>query len=121
METNTDITIFHREIDDSTGIYVYKKIYYEFVNWQGGLGASINKGYEQANDVTMWIPKEENGIEDVNKFDFIIGDFVCKGKIEEQINKESDLKKYAQVFNIKTIIPQDLGDDEMQHIQIGAK
>ena len=83
MPTNTDITIFHKNLDKNTGLYTYEKIYYKFVNWQGGIGANLNKGYEQANDVSIWIPKLENEICDVNKFDFIVGDFICKGKIEK--------------------------------------
>ncbi len=121
MPTNTDITIFHKELNAKTNLYEYKRIYYRFVNWQGGLGASYNKGYEQANDVNIYIPKVANDIKDVNIYDFKIGDIICKGDIKEKIVKESDLKKYVQVYNIKTIIARDLGSENIQHIEIGAK
>lgn len=121
MPTNTDITIFRKELNTKTNLYEYKRIYYEFVNWQGGLDASLNKGYEQANDVNIYIPKIANNIENVNIYEFKIGDIICKGNIKEVITKESDLKKYTQVYNIKTIVPRDLGSDAIQHIEIGAK
>lgn len=120
MTTNGHITIYSKNLDKETGLNNWEYKHY-IAMIQGGLGASLNKGYDEANDLKIFIPKIENKIKDVAKYEFSIGDIVVVGKIKENIQKEAELKKITQVYNIKTIIPQNYGSDELQHIEIGAK
>ena len=87
------------------------------VMWQGGKGASINKGYEKANDISIWIPYDQN--ENLDTIPFAIGDIIVKGIINDEINKQSDLK--VDSYNITTFINNNYGSYDMQHIFIGAK
>ena len=120
MTTSGYVTIYSKNLDKNTGLNNWKYKHY-IAMIQGGLGASLNKGYDEANDLKIFIPKMENKIKDVTKFDFEIGDIVVVGKIKENIQKESELKSITQVYNIKTIIPQNYGSEIMEHIEIGAK
>ena len=84
--------------------------------WQGGKGANINKGYEKANDISIWLPYYKN--EKLESIPFSIGDIVVKGIIDQKISKESDLD---DPYNITTLINNNYGSYNMQHIFIGAK
>lgn len=118
MPTNTDITIYHKYLDEKEKIHKWKREYVRFAMWQGGFGASIKKGYDKANNVTVYIPCDKNDLTDV---EIKTGDIIVKGEIDILIEKESDLKAYTDVFNIQTVIPQEFGSTDMQHIEIGAK
>ena len=117
MTTNTDMTLYHKVFNTETRLDEWKKYLIEHVMWQGGKGASLNKGYEQANDVRVWIPKDVNNLTDVV---FSIGDIMVKGNISQEISKQSDLK-IDNVYNITTVLGQDLGSEIMDHIELGGK
>ena len=117
MTTNTSITLYHKVFNSETRLNEWKKHYILYVMWQGGKGASINKGYEQANDVKVFIPKDVNDLTNI-KFD--IGDIIVKGVIGQEITKQSDLKD-IETYNIKTILGQDFGSEVMNHIELGGK
>ncbi len=117
METNTSLTLFHKRFNTESRIDEWDRYLIENVMWQGGKGASINKGYERANDISVWIPYDQNN--DLNAVPFAIGDIVVKGNIEQSITKQSDLQ--VDNFNITTLINNDYGSYDMQHIFIGAK
>lgn len=117
METNTGITLYHKRYNTKTRIDEWDRYPIENVMWQGGKGASINKGYEKANDISIWIPYEQN--EELETIPFTIGDIVVKGIIEDEITKQSDLK--IDNYNITTYINNDYGSFDMQHIYLGAK
>ena len=116
MTTNTSVTLFHKVYNKEKHLDEWKKYLIDNVMWQGGKGASINKGYEKANDISIWIPYYKN--ENLKNIPFSIGDIVVKGKIKEEISKESDLN---DPYNITTLINNDYGSYNMQHIFIGAK
>ena len=117
MITNSSMTLYHKRFNSKTRLDEWDRYPIESVMWQGGKGASINKGYEKANDITVYIPYNTNG--GLEKVPFSIGDIIVKGSIEDMIAKQSDLK--VDNYNITTLINNDYGSDDMQHIQLGAK
>ena len=64
MITNTPITVYHKSIDVVTRLEKWTRYNYANCWWFGGKGASINKGYDNANNVDVRIPfkKNENAI-----------------------------------------------------------
>lgn len=111
------MTLYHKLYDKATRLDKWERYLIENVMWQGGKGASINKGYEQANDISVFIPYDSNeGLEIVP---FSIGDIIVKGNIKTEIKKQSDLN--CDNFNITTLIYNDYGSNTMKHVQIGAK
>lgn len=117
MESNTNMTLYHKRFNPKKRLDEWDKYSIENVMWQGGKGASINKGYVQANDISIYIPYEQN--KELEKVPFSIGDIVVKGISEGEITKQSDLK--VDNFNITTLIDNNFGSDCMKHIYLGAK
>ena len=117
MTTNSSITLYHKRFNPNTRLDEWDRYSIEKVMWKGGKGASINKGYEKANDINIFIPYNEN--KELNKVPFSIGDIVVKGSIKDEIKKQSDLR--VENYNITTLINNDYGSVDIQHIQLGAK
>ena len=78
MITNGSITYYHKKR------HIWNRYVFEDVWHFGGKGSSINKGYENANDVNIRIPMEY--VEDKNIF--TIGDIIAIG-IQPEINKHN--------------------------------
>ena len=117
MTTNSSMTLYHKRFNSEKRLDEWDRYSIENVMWQGGKGASINKGYEKANDIKVFIPYDANkGLE---KVPFSIGDIIVKGNVEYNIAKQSDLK--VDNYNITTLINNDYGSDDMKHIYLGAK
>ncbi len=117
MITNSSMTLYHKRLNSSTRLDEWDRYPIENVMWQGGKGASINKGYDKANDIKVFIPYDTN--EGLEKVPFSIGDIIVKGNVEDNILKQSDLK--VDNYNITTLINNDYGSDDMKHIQLGAR
>lgn len=117
MTTNSSMTLYHKRFNSSTRLDEWDRYPIKNVMWQGGKGASINKGYDKANDIKVFIPYVTNkGLE---KVPFSIGDIIVKGNVEDKIAKQSDLK--VDNYNITTLINNDYGSDDMKHWYLGAK
>lgn len=117
METNASMTLYHKRYNPKTRLDEWDRYPIKNVMWQGGKGASINKGYERANDISIWIPYDQN--DDLETVPFAIGDIVVKGIVEDKITKQSDLK--IDNYSITTYIDNDYGSSDMQHVYLGAK
>lgn len=117
METNSSMTLYHRRYDELKDCDVWDIYFVKNVMWQGGKGASIDKGYDKANDIKVWIPYDKN--ENLEIIPFSIGDVIVKGDIEKKILKQSDLK--VDNFNITTAINNNYGSYDMRHWYLGAK
>lgn len=115
MITNTKVTIYHRETINHTTAFTRYVV--DRGMWQGGHGSSISKGILESNDVTCYLPYENNNVSDVS---IAIGDYILKGEINNDITSKSDLEN-QDVYTIQSIIPYDYGGLDMQHIKIGAK
>ena len=115
MITNASLTHYHKTLDEATRLEKWIRYNYENVWWFGGKGSSINKGYENANDVNVRIPYDKNDI-DINNL--AIGDIIVKGTLNTDITTQQDLKKY-EVYNITSINDNNFGVNP--HIHLGGK
>ena len=115
MITNASLTHSHKTLDETTRLEKWIRYNYENVWWFGGKGSSINKGYENANDVNARIPYDKNDI-DINNL--AIGDIIVKGTLETDITTQQDLKNY-EVYNITSINDNNFGINP--HIHLGGK
>lgn len=114
MITNSSLTIYHKDgLDVSTNLEKWTRYNYDKVWYFGGKGASINKGYDNANDVEIRIPY---GNLDITKF--ALGDIIVKGTLDFDINTQKDLKNY-DIYNITSIKNNTFGNNP--HIHIGGK
>ena len=112
MITNKTITYYHKTLDNNK-LTVWNRYVFDKVWLFGGKGSSINKGYENANDVDVRIPMEYVK----NKSIFKIGDIVAVGK-QGNISKQSDLNN-IEYYNITSININDFGNNP--HIHLGGK
>ena len=115
MITNASLTHYHKTIDNETRLEKWIRYNYDNVWWFGGKGSSINKGYENANDVDVRIPYDKN---DINISNLAIGDIIIKGTLGTDITTQQDLKNY-EVYNITSINDNNFGGSP--HIHLGGK
>lgn len=117
METNARMTLYHKRFNPKKRLDEWVRYPIENVMWQGGKGASIDKGYDKANDIKVYIPYNKN--EELEKVPFSIGDIIVEGIIDDDITKQSDLK--VDNYNITTAINNNKYSDNMNHWYLGAK
>ena len=115
MIINASLTHYHKTLDEATRLEKWIRYNYENVWWFGGKGSSINKGYENANDVNVRIPYDKNDI-DIGNLE--IGDIIVKGTLDTDITTQQDLKNY-EVYNITSINNNNFGIN--RHIHLGGK
>lgn len=115
MIINASLTHYHKTIDSETRLEKWIRYNYDNVWWFGGKGSSINKGYENANDVDVRIPYNQNEI-DISNLE--IGDIIIKGTLATDITTQQDLKNY-EVYNITSINDNNFGINK--HIHLGGK
>lgn len=121
MLVNSSLTVYHKDFDEVKRIetwirYNYGKKNEDKVWFHGGKGASINEGYENANDVKIRIPYDINPDLDINNFK--IGDILVQGYLDLDIKTQQDLSDY-DIYNITSIVNNTYGDNK--HIHIGGK
>jgi len=114
MICNKSITVYHKGFDNNK-IEKWTRFNYDNVWFDGGKGAGINKGYENANDFDARIWYEVN---DVNISNFSIGDIVVPSHLELDITNPKQLKAY-DMYAITSIKDNTYGLN--QHIHIGGK
>ena len=110
MITNSSLTIYHQDGEN----WVRKN--YSNVWFFGGKGASINKGYDNANDVEIRVPYDSN--ENLSINDFAIGDIIVEGTLSTNITRQQDLSSYL-IYNITSIKNNSFGNNP--HIHIGGR
>lgn len=115
MITNSSLTIYHKEYDKTTRLDKWIRYNYKNVWFFGGKGASVDKGYDNANDVEIRIPYDTNKVE-INKIH--IGDILVKGTLEADITTQQDLINY-ETYNVTSIKNNDFGYNP--HIHLGGK
>ena len=116
MICNDSVTIYHMSgLDVSTHFEVWTRYNYENAWVFGGKGASINKGYDNANDIEIRLPYSKNNLDIGN---FAIGDIIVQGTLTQNIQTQDDLEDYL-VYNITSIKNNNFGNN--QHIHIGGK
>ena len=113
MLTNNSITYYHQVTNAETKLPEWVKTVFEDVWVFGGKGSSINKGYENANDVNVRIPMEY--VTDTSIFQ--IGDIIAVG-VQSDISKQSDLNG-KEFYNVTSITINTFGNNP--HVHLGGK
>lgn len=113
MITNSSLTIYHKGFDSENHIEIWTRYNYPKVWFFGGKGAGINKGYDNANDVSIRIPYHQNNIDIEN---IKIGDILVQGTLEIDITRQQDLKNY-DVYNITSINNNTFGNNPHVHLE----
>ena len=116
MITNSSLTVYHKGFDYEKHIETWTRYNYEKIWWFGGKGTSTNKGYENANDVQVRIPYDQN--ENLSPINFDIGDILVQGTLDLDIETQQDLKGYL-IYNITAINNNVFGNN--QHIHLSGK
>lgn len=116
MITNSKLTIYHKGFDYINHIETWERFNYDKVWFFGGKGASTNKGYENANDVQIRIPYDQNN--NISPLNFEIGDIIVQGELDIDITRQQDLKNY-QIYNITAINNNIFGNNK--HIHLSGK
>ena len=114
MITNSNITVYHQDGLDTNHLEKWTRYNYSNVWFFGGKGASLNKGYENANDVDIRIPYSSS----ISIGNFSIGDIVVQGTLDFDITKQQDLSSY-QIYNITSINDNNFGNNP--HIHLGGR
>lgn len=121
MLVNSSLTVYHKDFDEEKRIEKWIRFNYgnEHENkvwFYGGKGSSLNKGYENANDVKIRIPYDIN--ENLNISNFKIGDILVQGTLDFDITTINDLQEY-QIYNITSITNNTFGLNK--NIHLGGK
>ena len=131
MTTNTKMCVFNKYTDENKNV-IFKKHIIEHVFWDDSKAVNLNRGYDNADDVNVFIPKSQNDMsgyvepkqyEGLNKWTLQIGDFIVKGEVEEkEVSSIKELtSKYDDVFTISLIDDKDFGSSSMHHFEIRGK
>lgn len=117
MICNSSLTVYHQNgLDVTTHLETWTRHNYSNVWFFGGQGAGINKGYDEANDVQVRIPYNQNNGLNIN--DFAIGDILVRGTLDIDIQTPDDLANYL-IYNVRSINNNNFGNN--QHIHLGGK
>ena len=132
MTTNTSMSVYNKYTDEEKNV-IFKKHLIDNVFWDDSKGININTGYEKADDVNVFIPKNQQnmrGYVEPKKYKGLNGtwtldngDFIVKGNAaENEVLSLKDLaKKYDNVFTISLVDDKDFGSINMQHFEIRGK
>ena len=116
MITNSSLTVYHMSgLDEITHLEKWTRYNYDKVWFFGGKGASVRKGYDNANDVEIRISYGQNMDLDIRNFS--IGDIVVQGTLNTDIETREDLD--CLFYNITSINDNNFGRN--RHIHIGGK
>lgn len=113
MITNNKITYYHKVLNETTRLEEWNKVVFDDVWVFAGKGSSINKGYENANDMNVRIPMKY--VTDTSIFH--IGDIVAIG-IRGDITKQKDLEG-TEYYNVTSINVNNFGNNP--HVHLGGK
>lgn len=126
MTTNTNMTIYNKYLDPFTHKKLYKKHLIDNVFWDDSLGVNLNMGYENADQVNVYIPFDSNDLSEYKEakkyngegWTLQNGDFIVKGETDlDVISGVGDLSSY-EVFTITVNDNKDFGSSNMQHFEI---
>jgi len=116
MICNNSLTVYHKGFNEETRLETWERHNYKNIWWFGGKGAGINKGYDNANDVQVRIPYNQNNELNIN--DFAIGDILVEGTLTTDITTQQDLADYL-IYNITSINNNNFGNNK--HIHLGGR
>lgn len=132
MTTNTSMSVYNKHTDEEKNV-VFKKHLIDNVFWDDSKGINRNLGYENADDVNVFIPKSQNdmtGYVEPKKYKGLSntwtlenGDFIVKGNTNESevLSIRELVQKYDNVFTISLVDDKDFGSENMHHFEIRGK
>lgn len=129
MTTNTNISVFNKHTDSFTKDITYKKHIIDKALWFNDKTVTLNQGYENNDDITVFIPKNENDMSEYVKpknyngigWTLQNGDFIIRGLVtDNEVSGIKDLSNY-EVFVITTVDDNDFGSEDMHHFEIRGK
>lgn len=131
MKTNTNMCVFNKFTDENKNV-VFKKHLIDHVFWDDSKAVNLNRGYDNADDVNVFIPKNQNNMSSyvdpkqynsLNKWTLQVGDFIVKGNVKEkEVSGIKELTtKYDNVFTISLVDDKDFGNSSMHHFEIRGK
>ena len=129
MMTNTEMSVFNKYTDSFTKDIVYKKHVINKAFWDDSKGVNLNRGYDNADEVNVFIPKEQNDMSEYVKpkhyngigWTLKEGDFIIKGLVtENEVSGIKDLSNY-EAFVITMVDDKDFGTEDMHHFEIRGK
>lgn len=112
MLSNATITYYHKTLGQDR-LEKWDKYTFEKVWKFGGKGSSINKGYDNANNVDVRIPIEK--VNDVTIFQ--LGDILAIGELNA-IETQEDLQG-QEFYNVTSININNFGGTP--HVHLGGK
>lgn len=112
MITNNVITYYHKGLNEQR-LETWVKYVFKDVWAFGGKGSSINKGYDNANNINIRIPMKY--VTDTSIFN--IEDIVAIGE-QPAITKQSDLNG-KEFYNIRSVNINNFGNNP--HVHLGGK
>ena len=131
MKTNAKISVFNKYTDDNKNV-VFKKHVIENVFWDDSKAVSLERGYQNDDNVNLFIPKSQNdmsgyvkpkqynGLKDT--WTLKNGDYVVKGEVaENEVLGIKDFSKYDDIFVINLVDDKDFGSKNMQHFEVRGK
>ena len=132
MTTNTNMCVFNKFTDENKNV-VFKKHLIDHVFWDDSKAVNLNRGYDNADDANVFIPKEQNDMSGYvkpkkykglnNTWTLANGDFIVKGDVrEKEVSGIKELTtKYDNVFTISLVDDKDFGSSSMHHFEIRGK
>ena len=132
MTTNTSMSVYNKYTDEEKNV-IFKKHLIDNVFWDDSKGINRNLGYENADDVNVFIPKSQNDMSGYvepkkykglsNTWTLENGDFIVKGNTSESevLSIKELVQKYDNVFTISLVDDKDFGSENMHHFEIRGK
>lgn len=132
MTTNTSMSVYNKYTDEEKNV-IFKKHLVDNVFWDDSKGINRNLGYENADDVNVFIPKSQNDMSGYvkpkkykglsNTWTLENGDFIVRGNTDEDevLSLKELSKKYDDVFTISLADDKDFGSESMHHFEIRGK
>ena len=132
MTTNASMSVYNKYTTEEKNV-VFKKHLIKNVFWDDSKGINLNHGYENADNVNVFIPKSQNDMSGYvkpkkykglnNTWTLENGNFIVKGNTDENevLSIKELIKKYDDVFTITLVDNKDFGSLEMHHFEIRGK
>ena len=124
--TNTKMSLFNKYTEPFTKNVSFKKHVIENVFWDDSNGVNLDHGYDKADKVNVYIPKDKNDMSEYvnpkqyngSHWTLNNGDFIIKGEVQEsEVSGIKDLSAY-EVFTITMVDDKGFGSPNMQHFEI---
>lgn len=120
MTTNTDITIYHKHIDQTTRLDTYTRYVVYGALWEECKAVNLaNNGLADADSLRVYIPYAH-----MNGAEISAGDVIVRGICEKDISTDYSLAKLQKEYKsslVTAVDKKDYGSPALWHYEIGGK